>query len=334
MIGNDIKPEPKPSKLKPFKNKKVILEHFPKCDNFGKISKDDLVVYYAKSAGLVIGVFQVVSKKMQFLPYDDFWNPCMYFNIKPYKMLPEQNFFNFKKFFNEKPLTSLEVTNLDDSSVVVGNFFRKLDEKDYSRFEQALFDPQYRTTFDEPRGHVGTMGYIADSELLSGLLDYYNSRAASFASLFVASVFGIITLSAIIQVAFSKFVYSSFIDIIQVAISIILYLSISTGAYYTLKCYSYYTSLADTVKNAGLQSPNFYVLNKIMTPSTENGKTTSVGLIQTITKVDKTHCKTPIKRIMKDNQNIKLIFVFSLLLLATFIYWDIISQILSKLLIG
>ena len=36
-------------------------------------------------------------------------------------------------------------------------------------------------------------------DVLSALLDFYADRASSFASLFVASIFGLVTLSAIIQ---------------------------------------------------------------------------------------------------------------------------------------
>jgi hypothetical protein len=127
----------------------------------------------------------------------------------------------------------------------------EIDKNLYNFIKEAYSDANYFTKVEETVGNYGPTGWRLDPDLLAGLLDYYNSRAVSFASLLVASIFGLVTLSAIIQVTFKENIQLTNNVIFSFIISVILYGLFSGAGLYMLKSYSYYTSMADKVKVHG-----------------------------------------------------------------------------------
>ena len=97
------------------------------------------------------------------------------------------------------------------SEDVQSHICQRLSENDYRRIKVALSDPSFLVDSDSFSK--------CDLGVLSSILDFYNSRSTSFASLFVASIFAIVTLSAIIttsikngyQAAISAFPYFIFV---------------------------------------------------------------------------------------------------------------------------
>lgn len=80
---------------------------------------------------------------------------------------------------------------------------------------------------------------------LSALLDYYSDRATSFASLFVASVFGLVTLSAIIQVFEG--------DVLRYYIAGIPYFAFVLSGGYTWSQFSFYADISNKIEFFGLR---------------------------------------------------------------------------------
>lgn len=90
---------------------------------------------------------------------------------------------------------------------------------------------------------------VRDTELLAtrigALLDFYSDRAVAHASFFVASIFGIVTILAIIQ---------QLGDILSVWISIPLFYAFSYMGYYTLTRFGYYADISQRLSEHGLKS--------------------------------------------------------------------------------
>jgi hypothetical protein len=178
---------------------------------------------------------------------------------------------------------------------------------------------------EETIGTCGPTGWRLDPDLLAGLLDYYNSRAVSFASLLVASIFGLVTLSAIIQITFGNATLEISL-LIPLIMSLLLYLLFSVAGLYMLKSYSYYTALADKVKVQGLETPYFKDLKNITFP---DDKGLSTSLIDTFYSEQKKHSLSFPKRYIQKYVNtwkFKLLFGVALTFLAVIIYWHIIEQ--------
>jgi hypothetical protein len=90
-------------------------------------------------------------------------------------------------------------------------------------------------------------------ELLSGLLDYYASRATSFASLFIAAFFGVVALSAIIRVIDMKNW-----GMLCYALSFIPYFAFIALTWTTWKRFQYWKDIADKIERDGLRHPIQY----------------------------------------------------------------------------
>jgi hypothetical protein len=311
MIGNV-------SKLTKFKR-------VPKSKDFEDIQKDDIIVYYTPNQGWLTGIFQVESV-MEYKKHDAVWDKTFWIRIKPYKMLSAGEFFDFNKFLKENSLSSLNFSIFENLSSA--GSFKILEETDYLKIEQAFSDYRYIIKIKGQDGHDGPTGYALNPELVNGLLDYYNNRATSFANLLVASIFGLITLSAIIQLTFvPNFQLTSLAHILQIVFSFLLFLIFSIACYYMLTNYSYYTRIAELIKLYGLQKPNWLDFDKIMAPQEENGKLSSAGLVKTTMKIDKEHFNSFPKKLLKHSRIQYFFFGLTLSLLAVFIYWNVIIQL-------
>ena len=166
----------------------------PKSDEFGKIRKGDIVAYYAFSVHVVVGLFKVTSD-IHYMKREGAWSNAMIYNIEPYKLPCNENcYLDFKKLFEDlhsgldEPLKTLDFKRTSQETLCVS-----LSERDFSKIEDALSNPLYLKHKNEENKDA------PNPEIVGALLDFNNSRATSFASLFVASIFGIITLSAIMR---------------------------------------------------------------------------------------------------------------------------------------
>lgn len=78
---------------------------------------------------------------------------------------------------------------------------------------------------------------------IGDLLEHYSSRAVAHASFFIASIFGIVTLSAIIQqLSGSMFLF----------LSMLLFFGFSYVGYFTMARFGYYADLAERLASWGL----------------------------------------------------------------------------------
>jgi hypothetical protein len=173
-----------------------LLRHKKAKSKFFKIRKNDVIVYYALGAGVIVGLFKVISAKPTYFE-DECWEKCSTLKIQP---VNENNtkYLDFRKLAKERKFQSLNVAKMleDKEPWVV------LKEEDFNIIEQAFSDESYAIKIKNEPNEFGSTGWIMDPEVIGGVLDYYNSRATSFSSLFVASLFGLVTLAAIIQSIF------------------------------------------------------------------------------------------------------------------------------------
>ncbi len=237
---------------------------------------------------------------------------CRVHQIKKIKTFSENVFFNFDQFLQDNPKLKLAIETQPNKVLV------KLDEKLFPKLEITLSNPKYHIQLKEASGEDGPNGWKIDPDLLAGLLDYYNSRAVSFASLLVASIFGLITLSAIIQAITFKENFALSGLQVPIGISVFLYVLFSGAGLYMLQGYSYYTSMADKIKSEALQRPYFYDLKRLTIWDESNKRYTN--LVETFCKAEREHGKSFPKNIVQHSSILKIIFIVSLALLALFLY--------------
>ena len=195
----------------------------PKSADFSQISIGDIIAHYDFMNGFIIGLFRVVTKEEledipenvqkigehEYLRDDFLWNDCMVHYVKPYVINREGKFLNFKKFlknhddnnqFTKK--TCDYISKLDDISRLSKPTDKcqkaictQLSEEDYQIIKSFFSDTNMQQYFEKPGWSTGS---TSDIEVLSSLLEFYNSRTTSFANLFLASIFGVVALSAIV----------------------------------------------------------------------------------------------------------------------------------------
>lgn len=86
----------------------------------------------------------------------------------------------------------------------------------------------------------------------SALLDFYGDRAVAFASLFVASVFGIVTTLAII-LSIPRIDAYPYLHPFLIALSNIVFLSFAYTGYYTFKKFALYADIAHRIQDTSLR---------------------------------------------------------------------------------
>jgi len=84
----------------------------------------------------------------------------------------------------------------------------------------------------------------------SALLDFYADRATSFASLFVASIFGVVALLAVIQAV----QYTRMLDcVILIPVSLVSYGAFAYAGHYTFHRFTFYGNIAHLLEQYGLR---------------------------------------------------------------------------------
>jgi hypothetical protein len=282
---------------------------------------NDFIVYYDCIKYQIIGIFKIDSS-IHTLTDDAFWDNSIVYHIVPYLTPPQGHAISIENLQRNNPVLK-SLFQLETKTV-----YEQITEDSFNTIKQACLNPPNYRKAIESTGENGLTGWKINPDLLAGLLDYYNSRAVSFASLLVASVFGLITLSAIIQIVFWD--QNNLTKYYPLAISIVLYLLFSGSALYMLKCYSYYTRISDLIKTEAINKAYFSDLKKLRV--WDDDKKKDSNLAEIMASVEKTHGKSfPKGIIQKWKYSFGLIFSVAVVLLALFIYWQIITQKLIPL---
>lgn len=109
-----------------------------------------------------------------------------------------------------------------------------------------ILKPRIHKKRDETTVEVERKKPSKDSiEVLSALLGFYSGRAVSFASLFVASIFGIVSFLAIIQGIGDNWQLR--------LVSIFPYVAFSIAGWYTYRKFSFYAEIAHAIEHDGLR---------------------------------------------------------------------------------
>lgn len=223
---------------------------------FNDIKQNDKIVVYVPSEGLIVDIFTVKSKVLR----DYFVSFSRHAHLKVHDVestmqLGAWKQFNFKRFINDNknnPFENLkDVQALDEAFFIRSKGSITISEEEYNRIIDALENPVYVTHWNiNPEIHS-----VKDSEHLSALLDFYNTRTTSFANLLVASIFGIATISAIIQTDTIQ------LNSLLTYVSMVPFLTICLAIGYTLNSYSYYADIAERIKSAALVNQYYKELN-------------------------------------------------------------------------
>jgi hypothetical protein len=267
-----------------------------KTSAFNQISIGDLIFYYAFAEKVLVGLFEVISNK-QFSSKKEGDVPWAYYNVKPIE--PITHFADISKLSLGEDKFDTFPNGLLHEKFDSFTLCRELTETDFLKLKYVTESKRFEKVFT----HENNVA------IFSAVLDFYGNRATSFVSLFVASIFGIVTLSAIVQVIQS---------VIPVFLSIIPFVIFSLAGYYTLERYFYYGDLAEKVKSNCLEVPNYFDLNSISVydPSIKG----PVGFSDYVVRTTKR--KSLLKRILDHTNVFTVIYFFTLLLLGVVVYWN------------
>ncbi|MCW4025570.1 MAG: hypothetical protein NWF01_11140 [Candidatus Bathyarchaeota archaeon] len=219
----------------------------PLDPNFKNISNGNLIVYYSNFEKVIVGIFKVISDKGLSIKgnrlYENIDWDFAYFKIEPLKQT--KYFIDITSLqpkvdtFDRFPDGLLYEEFKDSYSIC-----RLLEDKDFDKFAQICANKNYAKRYTEE----------TTINLFTSLLDFYGNKAASFANLFLVSIFGIVTLSAIIRTTSG----------IPTAISIIPFLIFSILGLYTLNKYTSYGNRATAIKGEYIDEQHYDSLNNLI----------------------------------------------------------------------
>lgn len=140
-------------------------------------------------------------------------------------------------------------------------------------------------------------------EVLSALLDFYADRASGFASLFVASIFGLVTLSAIIQNYSGNILY-------WYVVAGVPYFAFVLSGYYIWDRFRYYAGIAHNIEQYGLR-------NRYRSE------------IEKITCIEERYYEQKKRRIKKlldlGSHSFTVLYFVLILFLTIIVYWDLLT---------
>jgi hypothetical protein len=252
----------------------------PKTPEFSQISENDLIIYYAFPEKVLVGIFRVTSKKQTKIveKEDNVNRNDIHYFIEPFSSI--EYFVDITKLSMSENKFESFPNGLLNEKFPQSHICREISSDDITKFKNILLKKEYSKEFSEENS----------ISIFSALLEFYGNRATSFVQLFVASIFGIVTLSAIIQ----------FLGNISViALSIFPYIIFSFAGYYTLERYFYYVNWSEKVKMC-LEFPNRYFLYRRIT---YNEKTEELDFYPEF-----------VKRISKEKSTLKLVLDYKLAL--------------------
>jgi hypothetical protein len=270
-----------------------------KTPAFNDISIGDKIFYYAYPEKTLVGLFEVISKK-KFCTKEECHNgddPWAYYNIKPIEAIT--HFTDISKLSIGEDKFDSFPNGLLSEKFDEFRGCKELSETDFLKLKYFNVTQKFDKVFSKENNVA----------IFSAVLEFYGNRATSFVSLFVASIFGIVTLSAIIQVINSP---------TPVLISTIPYFIFSLAGFYTLQRFFYYVDLAEKVKTNCLEIPNYFDLNinSVFDSSTKE----SIGFSDYVVRNAKR--KPILKRILDYTIVFPLVYFATLLLLGIVVYWN------------
>jgi len=110
----------------------------PRFARFEDIKKDDLAVYYAKRAMVVLGVFKIASE-VAYMQNDPYWKEVVFYKIKPIILPPTGNVLDFKKLVTNPDIHFDAIpTNRRWGSYLQGRACILLTERDYEIITRAV----------------------------------------------------------------------------------------------------------------------------------------------------------------------------------------------------
>ncbi len=320
----------------------------PKSADFAQISIGDIIAHYDFMNGLIIGLFRVVTKEEleempenvqkigehEYLRDDFLWDDCIIRYVKPYVLHQEEKFLNFKKFlknhdcnnqFTKK--TRDYISNLDNISRLKNPTINcqkaictQLSEEDYQIIKNFFSDTNMQY-FEKPGWSSGS---TSNTEVLTSLLDFYNSRTTSFANLFLASIFGVVALSAIVGVIPVNLTTNNIWANKHALISIIPYVFFVFMGYYTFDRYRNYADIAEKIKSNAFEYPNYTNLNKSKVSLTNKQKQMeTIGLADFIHKKGRRQNRL-FKWLRQRGSDLFVVFFFiALITLGFVVYWNL-----------
>lgn len=299
----------------------------PLCEDFEKIRKGDIIVYYASDVGLVTGLFQIDSE-IEYRKKDIYWqDEFMVFLVKPIKTSLDGKYLNLRALVEEgvkgysfKAFSNAKELNSYSSEKICIPF-----DEDYELLKQALSEKKFHTDYIKK---------VIEPDIWAGLLDFYNSRAVSFVSMFIASLFGIVTLSAIIQYHLTSFQIIEFWNYFPLAASGILYMAFAFIGYHTLSSFFFYSGIADKIRWVGLLRPYYKEFNKNSDFKAEGEIYKIVGLADLIVGTERERSNSTSKRILKRTNVFTIFYMVSMILLAIIVYWQIVLNFYAVSLLG
>jgi hypothetical protein len=319
LIGNRLKEEP----LNSFE---------PKTRIFKDIKQGDIIAYFDYKAGCLLGLFTVCEKEASagmfentvkkgenwFLLEDNNWDPALVHHIKPYCKF-EDKWIDLRRYIkdheNESGFSKELLKYLSKVEKVKGSKAEaKLQEQVCIKLnptDNQILKKLLEETL-KSRYWVETPNVLfSNSEEVSSLLDFYNNRATSFANLFVASIFGIVTLSAIVVSVidgnFGRAIFSM----------LPFWFFVIAGAY-TYYRYSFYAGIAEEIKGQGFCYCN---VQTFKSNSTTDKHLRNMGLTGFIEREKHSKTASLKKRVAKIP--FTLIYVLAIVTLFVFVYWNL-----------
>jgi hypothetical protein len=328
LIGNVVK-------KKCWRVMKENGEAISTTREFAKIKENDIIVYYTARDGLIVGIFRIVPPKNNeyvqkkknhwyVTDSDPAWIESMVYGIEELHMPPPKKYLDFKKFLDDEkqaPFKTQAISSLSKLEEFCNNIqngiCQELDSEDFCRIKNELLNTGSPYLID---ANASTR---ADVSTLAVLLDFYNSRATSFASLFVASIFGIVALSIMAQ----SIIISRWFDLIPLGFSVVLYILFALAGAYTFKRYSFYGNVAGYIKTS--LSVQFYEeLTKPKVSTIINGKYRELSLVNFITKREQEESNFFIGILLHQKEAFIRLYILSIILLGIIVYWHVLKVVL------
>ncbi len=340
MIGNIVKKNRFGRKVR----EKGIVQ--PLTKSFGEIAYGDIIVYYAYDYKLVTGIFKKIrsgkeekNSTYQLLSDDFCWSESIVHKIEPVALANGGKYVDMKKLIDDNKKkdsthriseeTSAYLETLDTSPELQKNICKVLSENDYIIIENALSDSEYLVDADNRDQMFKNRfsGWRINPEVLSALLDFHNNRSTSFVSLFVASIFGIVTLSAIAQSIFGSNIayFASVMNFLPVVLSAILYVAFAFAGAYTLDKFFFYADMASNIKYC-LEGPYYEELNKPLVHIVKGDKSARIGLADFLKKRESQEQHSWKRNFLNLKYSFIILYVLVILILFSVVYWNPVTK--------
>ena len=292
-----------------FQIANVVVSHGlknPRTSWFNAIRKGDKVAYLIVPNWQIAGLFEVVSDP-KYNEDHPIYGECLYYDIVPIKLHQEEKYLDIWKLSrNGEDKFEVFPHGLSKESFPASRICVELSDSDFSKIELFLGKKEYQKELLLDKDVTGAM---------SALLGFYGDRATSFSSLFVAAIFGTVTLSAIIQ--------NIKIGPIAIAFSIIPFVFFVGAGFYTLQKYFSYVDIAEKIKSYGLEVPYYQQLRDFHVTewSDIKGTYTTDGLSNYLARKSRKISENPIRKQILDKRHALIsMYVVAMIIIGIIVY--------------